>query len=110
MLDLKDLLQIVSDQGASDLHLIVGASPTIRVDGQLIRLDAPPLKSSDTAAIALAITPPDRQHLLETQKEVDFAHSIPGGGRFRVNVFRQRGSMSVVMRRVRLGGASFKEL
>jgi twitching motility protein PilT len=80
------------------------------VDGQLIRLDAPPLKASDTAAVALAITPADRQHLLETQKEVDFAHSIPGGGRFRVNVFRQRGSMSVVMRRVRLGGASFDEL
>jgi twitching motility protein PilT len=90
--------------------LIVGAPPTIRVDGQLIRLDAPPLKASDTAAVALAITPADRQHLLETQKEVDFAHSIPGGGRFRVNVFRQRGSMSVVMRRVRLGGASFDEL
>jgi twitching motility protein PilT len=90
--------------------LIVGAPPTIRVDGQLSRLEAPPLKASDTAAVALAITPADRQHLLETQKEVDFAHSIPGGGRFRVNVFRQRGSMSVVMRRVRLGGASFDEL
>jgi twitching motility protein PilT len=90
--------------------LIVGAPPTIRVDGQLIRLDAPPVKATDTAAVALAITPADRQHLLETQKEVDFAHSIPGGGRFRVNVFRQRGSMSVVMRRVRLGGASFDEL
>jgi twitching motility protein PilT len=82
----------------------------MRVDGQLIRVDAPPLKPSDTEAAAKAITPPDRQHLLETQKELDFAHSIPGGGRFRVNVFRQRGSISIVMRRVRLGGASFNEL
>ncbi len=110
MLDLKSLLQAVADQGASDLHLIVGAPPMMRIDGQLIRIDAPPLKATDTAAAAMAITPPDRQHLLESQKEVDFAHSIPGGGRFRVNVFRQRGSISVVMRRVRLGGASFKEL
>jgi twitching motility protein PilT len=110
MLDLKSLLQAVAERGASDLHLIVGAPPMMRVDGQLIRTDAPPLRPSDTAATAMAITPPDRQHLLETQKEVDFAHSIPGGGRFRVNVFRQRGSMSIVMRRVRLGGASFEDL
>jgi twitching motility protein PilT len=110
MLNLKSLLQAVADKGASDLHLIVGAPPMMRVDGQLIRVDAPPLKPSDTEAAAKAITPPDRQHLLETQKELDFAHSIPGGGRFRVNVFRQRGSISIVMRRVRLGGASFNEL
>lgn len=110
MLDLKSLLQAVAEAGASDLHLIVGAPPMMRIDGQLVRTDAPPLRPDDTAAAAVAITPSDRQHLLETQKEVDFAHSIPGGGRFRVNVFRQRGSMSIVMRRVRLGGASFKEL
>jgi twitching motility protein PilT len=110
MLDLKSLLQAVAERGASDLHLIVGAPPMMRIDGELIRTDAPPLRPSDTAAAAIAITPTDRQHLLETQKEVDFAHSIPGGGRFRVNVFRQRGSMSIVMRRVRLGGASFNEL
>jgi twitching motility protein PilT len=82
----------------------------LRIDGQLTRFDAPPLKPSDTEAAAEAITPPDRRHLLETQKELDFAHSIPGGGRFRVNVFRQRGSISIVMRRVRLGGAEFDEL
>jgi len=110
MLNLKSLLQAVADKGASDLHLIVGAPPMMRIDGQLVRVDAPALRPSDTEAAAEAITPPDRKHLLQTQKELDFAHSIPGGGRFRVNVFRQRGSISVVMRRVRLGGASFKEL
>jgi twitching motility protein PilT len=109
-LDLKTLLKVVADRAASDLHLIVAAPPMIRIDGQLIRMDAPPLKAADTEAIARAITPADRQHHLETQKELDFAYSIPGGGRFRVNVFRQRGSFSVVMRRVRLGGASFNEL
>jgi twitching motility protein PilT len=82
----------------------------MRIDGQLVRVDGPPLKPSDTAAVAMEITPPDRRHVLESLRELDFAHSIPGGGRFRVNVFRQRGSISVVMRRVRLGGASFEEL
>ena len=109
-LNLKSLLEAVADNGASDLHLIVGAPPVMRIDGQLVRVDGPPLRPSDTVAVAAAITPPDRQHLLESLKELDFAHSIPGGGRFRVNVFRQRGSISVVMRRVRLGGAAFDEL
>jgi twitching motility protein PilT len=109
-LDLKTLLKIVTEEGASDLHLVVGSPPLMRVDGELTRIDAPPLKPADTEAVAKAITPPDRKHFLESQKELDFAHSVPGGGRFRVNVFRQRGSFSVVMRRVRLGGASFDEL
>jgi twitching motility protein PilT len=108
--DLRTLLTIVDERAASDLHLTVGAPPMMRIDGQLVRMDAPVLKSADTAAIAKAITPPDRRNLLETQKELDFAHSVPGGGRFRVNIFRQRGSFGVVMRRVRLGGASFEEL
>ena len=51
MLDLKSLLQAVTDQGASDLHLIVGAPPMMRIDGQLIRIDAPPLKASDFHAL-----------------------------------------------------------
>jgi twitching motility protein PilT len=109
-LDLKTLLKIVTDRGASDLHLVVGSPPLMRIDGELTRLDAPALKPADTEAIAKSITPPDRRRFLDSQKELDFAHSVPGGGRFRVNVFRQRGSISVVMRRVRLGGASMDEL
>jgi twitching motility protein PilT len=80
------------------------------VDGELRRLEGKPLTPDDTALIAQAIIPPDRRDLLMSQKEVDFAHSLAGVGRFRVNVFRQRGSISIVLRRVRVGSPSIDEL
>jgi twitching motility protein PilT len=88
----------------------VGQPPVIRVDGELRRLEGKPLTPDETALIAQAIIPPDRRDLLMSQKEVDFAHSLAGVGRFRVNVFRQRGSISIVLRRVRVGSPSIDEL
>jgi twitching motility protein PilT len=82
----------------------------IRVDGELRRLEGRPLTPEDTALIAQAIMPPDRRDDLSHRNEVDFAHSLTGVGRFRVNVFRQRNSVSIVMRRVRVGSSTFEEL
>jgi twitching motility protein PilT len=110
MIDPTALLRTLADNAGSDLHLIVGQPPVIRVDGQLRRIAGQPLTPDDTTLIAQAIIPPERRNMLMTQKEVDFAHSIAGIGRFRVNVFRQRGSFSIVLRRVRVGSASFEEL
>ena len=110
MLDPTSLLRMLAESGGSDLHLIVGQPPVIRVDGQLRRLEGKPLAPDDTALIAQAIIPADRRDLLMQQKEVDFAHTLAGVGRFRVNVFRQRGSISIVLRRVRIGSASFDDL
>jgi twitching motility protein PilT len=110
MVDPSSLLRTLAENAGSDLHLIVGQPPVIRVDGQLRRIAGKPLTPDDTTLIAQAIIPPERRNLLMTQKEVDFAHSIAGIGRFRVNVFRQRGSMSIVLRRVRVGSATFEEL
>jgi twitching motility protein PilT len=110
MVDPSSLLRTLAENAGSDLHLIVGQPPVIRVDGQLRRIAGKPLTPDDTTLIAQAIIPPERRSLLMTQKEVDFAHSIAGIGRFRVNVFRQRGSMSIVLRRVRVGSSSFEEL
>jgi twitching motility protein PilT len=110
MIDPSALLRTLAENKGSDLHLIVGQPPVIRVDGQLRRIGGKPLTPEDTALIAQAIIPPERRSLLLSQKEVDFAHSLAGVGRFRVNVFRQRGSISIVMRRVRVGSASFEEL
>jgi twitching motility protein PilT len=110
MIDPSALLRTLAENSGSDLHLIVGQPPVIRVDGQLRRLGGKPLTPDDTALIAQAIIPPERRSLLMSQKEVDFAHSLAGVGRFRVNVFRQRGSISIVLRRVRVGSASFEEL
>jgi twitching motility protein PilT len=103
------LAEVVSRE-ASDLHLKTGASPKLRETGRLVPLDRGALTTDETATIASAIVPADRASRLEEAGEVDFAYSVPHVGRFRVNVFRQRGSTSMVLRRLRFGGPTFAEL
>jgi twitching motility protein PilT len=110
LVDLTSLLRILAEEGGSDLHLKVGAAPTIRVDGRLRRLPGNPLTNDDTTAAAHEILPADRRERLEQQNEADFAYSVSGLGRFRVNVFRQRGSISLVFRWVHVGSPGFDEL
>jgi twitching motility protein PilT len=95
---------------ASDLHLKVGTPPKLRETGRLVPLDREPLTPEETAAIASTIIPSDRVERFDTSGEIDFAYSVAHVGRFRVNVFRQRGSTSMVLRRLRFGGPSFAEL
>jgi twitching motility protein PilT len=110
MIDLTALLKTLAECEGSDLHLKAGSSPIIRVDGILRRLEGERLSPDETALIAHSIMPPDRRDQLEKQNEADFAHSLAGVGRFRVNVFKQRGSTSLVLRRVRVGSSTFEEL
>jgi twitching motility protein PilT len=110
MVDIEELLRQLVQADGSDLHLKVGSPPTIRVDGSLRRVGEASLTPEDTARIAGFIMPPDRRGQMMEQLEADFAYSLPGVGRFRVNCFRQRGSASIVMRRVRVGSPSFEEL
>jgi twitching motility protein PilT len=110
LINLTALLETLAENEGSDLHLKAGSPPIIRVDGILRRLEGRPLTSEDTEMIAHSIMPASRREQIEKQNEADFAHSLTGLGRFRVNVFRQRGSVSLVLRRVRIGSASFEEL
>jgi twitching motility protein PilT len=108
--DLAALLRTLAENDGSDLHLKVGSPPLIRVDGALRRLEGPRLTPQDTQTLAQSIMPADRRNLLEQRKETDFALSVPGLGRFRANVFYQRGSLTMVLRRVRVGSQSFEDL
>jgi twitching motility protein PilT len=94
----------------SDLHVKVGTPPKVRRTGTLLALDRRPLSSDETLEIALAIIPPDRRQRFDAAGEVDFAYSLVDVGRFRVNVFRQRGSVSAVFRKLRFGGPTFEEM
>ncbi len=105
-----DWLTQLTEQQGSDLHVKVGTPPKIRQSGSLLALERRPLLDEETAAIAAAIVPVDRRPRFEAAGEVDFAYSLPGVGRFRVNVFRQRGSVSAVFRRLRFGGPTFDEM
>jgi twitching motility protein PilT len=94
----------------SDLHVKVGTPPKFREAGALVPLDRTPLTHFETEAIGNAIVPSDRMERLRTTGEVDFAYSLAGVGRFRANVFRQRGSISAVLRKLRFGGPSFEDM
>jgi twitching motility protein PilT len=111
MRDIDAMLRIVADWHGSDLHLKAGSPPLIRVDGVLHRMEQePPLDGHDTEEIALGIMPPDRRDDFQNRNEADFAYGVAGVGRFRVNVFRQRGSVSLVLRMVRVGSPTFDDL
>jgi twitching motility protein PilT len=95
-------LHTLVEAGGSDLHLKVGAPPLMRVHGSLGPLpDEPALRAADTERVVDAILPTE-EHRAEfaSDGEVDFAHAIPGLARFRVNAFRQRGTISLVMRAI----------
>jgi twitching motility protein PilT len=101
--------ELVNSEG-SDLHVKVGSAPLVRLPKGLKRLEREPLKPQETDDIAAAIIPEDRKGKFDDNGEVDFAYSIQNVGRFRVNVFRQRGSISMVLRKLRFGGPSFEEM
>jgi twitching motility protein PilT len=103
------LEELVNGHG-SDLHVKVGSPPMVRLPQGLERLARDPLTAIETQVIADAIVPPDRRETLAEHGEVDFAYSSHTVGRFRANVFRQRGSISMVLRRLRFGGPSFEEI
>jgi twitching motility protein PilT len=103
------LEQLVQGEG-SDLHVKVGSAPMIRLPEGLHRIERDPLTGIETEAIADGIVPEDRKQVFHDNGEVDFAYSVPHVGRFRANVFRQRGTVSMVLRKLRMGGPSFEEV
>jgi twitching motility protein PilT len=103
------LEELVKGEG-SDLHVKVGSPPMLRLPHGLIRLERDPLSPLETQAIADGIVPQDRRPILADRGDVDFAYSVANVGRFRANVFKQRGSISMVLRKLRFGGPSFEEI
>ncbi len=96
---INDLLKVACERGASDLHLKVGSHPVIRVDGRLIPLlDAKRLMQEDTIAMAFSIMSGRQKQKFKENFEIDFAYSVPGFGRFRCNIFQQRGAVGLVLR------------
>ncbi|MDT4938255.1 MAG: twitching motility protein PilT [Pseudonocardiales bacterium] len=98
---LDDLLVALVENGGSDLHLTVGAPPTIRVHGDLRYLaDFEPLEPSDTAALMQMVASDEQWQRFEADQELDLAYDLPGVSRFRVNLFQQRNAYGAVMRAI----------
>jgi len=110
-IDFADLLMEVVARKASDLHITAGAHPTIRVRGRLTPLEAyPKLSGADTREIVYSILTGDQRQRLETHWQLDFAYSIPGHARFRVNAYFQRGALGAAFRLIPFGLSSIEEL
>ena len=104
-------LRVLAEEDGSDLHVKVGSPPRIRVNGTLRKLEGQEmLLPDDTTAMSAAIMRPDTAEHFDRRNEADFAYSIDGVGRFRVNVFRQRGSVAMIFRRVRTSATSAEDL
>jgi twitching motility protein PilT len=96
---IDDLLRIATGHGASDLHLKVGAFPVMRIGGELHPVaDAPRLKPEDTLDMAFAMMSNRQKQRFKEISEVDIAYGVSGLGRFRANIFQQRGTVSIVLR------------
>jgi twitching motility protein PilT len=95
----NDLLKIAVDAGASDLHLKVGSYPMMRVRGALIpATDEKRLDHEDVVAMSAAVMSTSQRQRFKEAQEVDLAYSVPGLGRFRCNIFQQRGTVGLVLR------------
>lgn len=109
--EIDGLLRIMTERGSSDLHIKVGSPPAIRLNGKLIVVeDLPALTAEQTKQLALGMMDERQRQSFESRCEIDFAYSLAGIGRFRVNVFHQRGSVGMTLRRVATERATIEEL
>jgi twitching motility protein PilT len=109
-LSAEPFLRSLVELAGSDLHCKVGSPPRLRMDGRLRRLEAPALTSEDTRNMADEVLRADLRQEFDAANEVDFAYSVPGLGRFRVNAFRARGAVGLVFRRVTIGAVPLEDL
>jgi twitching motility protein PilT len=110
-MNINDLLKIAVERKASDLHLKVGSHPVIRVDGDLIGLgELKRLMQEDTIAMAFSMMNARQKQRFKEELELDIAYSVPGLGRFRCNVFQQRGAVGLVLRVIPARIQSIREL
>ncbi|OHB19254.1 MAG: type IV pili twitching motility protein PilT [Parcubacteria group bacterium RIFCSPHIGHO2_01_FULL_47_10b] len=97
--ELEDLLVTTAEQEASDLHLVAGRHPTLRIDGSLVPLvKRPVLTPKDTKELAEAILTKEQIELFEEHKEMDLSYDFQGKARYRINVYRERGYHALALR------------
>lgn len=100
MINLQQLLKTVVKQGASDLHLVAGSPPALRIDGRIVRVKSRDLTADETRNLVYSVLTDEQKAIFEERKELDFSFGIKGMARFRVNLMFQRGAVSGVFRRV----------
>jgi len=110
MATLYDLLKMMIEKNASDLHITTGSPPRLRIDGKLVNVDHPPLAPADTKALCYSVLTDAQKHKYEESNELDLSFGVKGLSRFRANVFMQRGAVAGAFRTIPFEIRGFKEL
>jgi twitching motility protein PilT len=110
MATIYDLLKVMIEKGASDLHITTGSPPRLRIDGKLIPLDHPSLTPAETKSLCYSILTDNQKHKFEENSELDLSFGVKGLSRFRGNVFMQRGAVAAAFRTIPFEIKSFREL
>lgn len=110
MATLYELLKMMIERGASDLHVSTGTPPRLRIDGKLAPIDHPPLSPADTKALCYSILTDAQKHRFEEHNELDLSFAMRGVSRFRANIFMQRGAVTGAFRTIPFDIRGFKEL
>jgi twitching motility protein PilT len=110
MIELQELLQMAIEKQASDVHITTGSPPQLRVDGELTTYQDLVLTAADTKRLCYSLLSDAQRHTFEEENELDFSFGIKGLGRFRGNVYMQRGAVAGAFRAIPLNIRSFSEL
>ena len=100
MAQIDAFFKLMNDQGASDLHLVSGQQPVLRIGGELERVKYPPLENDALKAMLYEIAPEHKVKEFEETGDIDFAYEIPGLARYRANFFQQKYGMGAVFREI----------
>lgn len=98
MIMMEDLMAQMIKENASDLHISVGLPPVFRIDGHLVRTEHPALNKDDCQKLLFNVLNNEQRRTLEQNWELDFAYSLQNVGRFRINVYRERGNYAAALR------------
>jgi twitching motility protein PilT len=110
-INLRALLEEMIEKDASDLHLVAGERPKLRVDGDIVSASSEEVMTpKDTLSLAYSVLTENQKKRFETESELDFSFGIQNLARFRGNVFKQRGCVSVVIRQIPFNVKTFNEL
>ena len=109
MAKIDAFFNLMMQQKASDLHLASGNNPMLRINGELKRVDYPPLKSDELKAMLYEIAPDMKIKVYEETGDVDFGYEIPTVARFRANFFNQKNGVSAVFRQIPATVLSFED-
>jgi len=110
MASIYDLLKVMIEKGASDLHVTTGSPPRLRVDGKLVPLDYPNFAPAETKTLCYSILTDAQKHRFEENNELDLSFGVKGLSRFRGNIFMQRGAVAAAFRTIPFEIKAFNEL